>query len=33
LQPFVLLVERLVQSGKGHSPGQMNRFLRDGARS
>ena len=33
LQPFVHLVERLVQSGKGHFSGPMSGSLRDGARS
>ena len=33
LQPFVQLVERLVQSGKGHFSATMTRSLRAGARS
>jgi len=33
LQPFVHLVERLIQSGKTHIPGQMTRSLRHGAHS
>ncbi len=33
LQPFVHLVERLVQSGKGHFSGRTTSFLRDGTRS
>jgi 8-oxo-dGTP pyrophosphatase MutT (NUDIX family) len=33
LQPFVHLVERLVQSGKGHFSGPMTGSLRHGARS
>jgi len=33
LQPFVHLVGRLVQSGKGHFAGPMSGSLRDGARS
>jgi 8-oxo-dGTP pyrophosphatase MutT (NUDIX family) len=33
LQPFVHLVERLVQSGKGHFSRPMTGSLRDGARS
>ena len=33
LQPFVHLVERLFQSGKGHFSATMSGLLRDGARS
>jgi 8-oxo-dGTP pyrophosphatase MutT (NUDIX family) len=33
LQPFVYLVERLVQSGKGRFPGRVTGLLRDGIRS
>ena len=33
LQPFVYLVERLVQSGRGHFSGRMTVYLRDGTRS
>lgn len=33
LQPFVHMVERLVESGKGRSSGRMTGLLRDGTRS